>query len=341
MTPQFSLADIASYLDGELQGDSDYLLSSLATLTNAKENEITFVAQDKYLTELSNCSAGAVVLKREHSEYFSGNKILVTDPYLCFAKLSAMFDPPSRRNIGVHASAVIDPSAQIASSASIGANVVIGSGVVIGEHTEIYPNVTIAENVRLGSHCLIYSGVSLYSQVSIGDYTRIHSGTVIGSDGFGFAPTAQGWQKIHQLGGVKIGSHVEIGANTAIDRGALTDTIIGDHVIIDNLVHIAHNVVIGEATAIAGCVGIAGSAVLGKRCIVAGAVAINGHIEIADNTQFNGGTIVTKGNREPGIFASAPPMLDVRQWRKTSVRYSQLDSLFARVKELEKKQKSE
>jgi len=341
MPAEFSLAEIAQYLGGEVVGDETHIIYALSTLTEAKENDITFVAQDKYLVQLSECSAGVLVLKDEHKSYFSGNKIIVSDPYLCFAKLSALFDPRIKGEIGIHPTAVIHATASIAQSASIGANVVIGEYVCIGEKTEIYPNVTIAEHSSIGSNCLVYSNVSIYSRVSIGDNTRIHSGSVIGSDGFGFAPTKQGWQKIHQLGGVRIGHDVEIGSNTSIDRGALTDTVIGNHVIIDNLVHIAHNVVIGDASAIAGCVGIAGSTTLGKRCIVAGAVAINGHIDIADNTQFNGGTIVTKGNSEAGVFASAPPMQDVRQWRKNAVRYSQLDSLFSRVKDLEKKAKKE
>ena len=168
----------------------------------------------------------------------------------------------------------------------------------------------------------------------------VHSGTVIGSDGFGFAPSKGAWNKIHQLGGVTIGDDVEIGSNTSIDRGAIEDTVIEDGVIIDNLVHIAHNVKIGAGSAIAGCVGIAGSATIGKACTVAGAVAINGHISIADNSHFHGGTIVTKGNTEPGVFASATPLQSVKKWRRNSVRYTQLDELSSRIKALEKQLQS-
>lgn len=336
-TYTFSLVELAQCIDGELLGDAKAQVNALSVLSEAKSTDVTFISDDKYLPQLALCQAAVVVMKADHAEHFKGNKIVVADPYLSFAKLSKLFDPREKRQQGVHPSAVIHPTAQLSKTASIGANVVIGQDVVIGDNVEIYPNVTIAERCVVGANTLIYSHVSLYSDVRLGESVLIHSGTVIGSDGFGFAPTKKGWQKIHQLGGVKIGNHVEIGSNTSIDRGALSDTVIADHVIIDNLVHIAHNVYIGEASAIAGCVGIAGSAIIGKRCVVAGAVAINGHIEIADNTQFHGGSIVTKGNKEAGIFASASPLQDVRQWRKSAVRYTQIDSLFSRVKALEKK----
>jgi UDP-3-O-[3-hydroxymyristoyl] glucosamine N-acyltransferase len=182
--------------------------------------------------------------------------------------------------------------------------------------------------------------VVIYHGVSLGKSCIIHSGTVIGSDGFGFAPSRDGWKKIHQLGAVVVGDNVEIGSNCSIDRGALGNTVIHDGVIIDNLVHIAHNVKIGKRSAIAGCVGIAGSANIGENCTVAGAVAINGHISIADNSHFHGGTIVTKGNTEAGVFASTPPMQDVKKWRRNSVRYTQLDDMANRIKQLEKQLKA-
>lgn len=337
---KFQLKQLADLLNAEMIGDPQYKVDSIATIESAEATDLTFVASEKYEKYLADTRAGIVVLSSAAADKFGGNKLLVSNPYLAYAQLSKIFDPRPRRETGVHPSATVAETAKIAASASIGANCVIGENVVVGENVEIYPGCFVGEDSSIGDNGLIYANVSLYSNVKIGKNAVIHSGTAIGSDGFGFAPSKDGWTKIHQLGGVTIGDNVDIGANTAIDRGALEDTVIEDNVIIDNLVHIAHNVKIGSGSAIAGCVGIAGSAVIGKNCTVAGAVAINGHIDIADNTHFHGGTIVTKGNAEAGIFASATPMMEVKQWRKNSVRYRQLDDWAERLKALEKVQKN-
>ncbi len=331
-----TLKEVASAIKAELLGDESVPLSGLASLESAGPSELSFLSSSRYEKHLETTKAGAVILKSESAKAFDGNRLIAEDPYQAYALASAFFNPRPTRKVGVHSSAVVSESAQIANTASIGANCVIGDNVIIGERSEIYPGVVISEDSVLGSGCLVYANVTLYSNVRIGNNVIIHSGTVIGSDGFGFAPTKEGWLKIHQIGGVLIGNNVEIGSSTSIDRGAIGDTVIKDGVIIDNQVHIAHNVEIGENTAIAGCVGIAGSAVIGKNCTVAGAVAINGHITIADNSHFHGGTIVTKSTKEPGAYASATPMQDVKKWRRTSVRYGQLDELANRVKNLEK-----
>ena len=332
----YTLEELAHFLDGDLNGDGRYTVHGVASLSSATESDITFLSSLKYLSQIGETNAGAILLKKGEQITCLPHSIYVEDPYFCFAKLTALFDPRPSRPTGIHPSAVVAESANIAITASLGPNCFIGENVTVGEYAEIYPNVTVCENSSIGDNCLIYSNVSIYSNVRIGRQVIVHANSVLGSDGFGFAPSRDGWQKIHQLGGVVIGDNVEIGASCAIDRGALEDTIIEQGVIIDNQVHIAHNVVIGEGSAIAGCVGIAGSAKLGKRCIVAGAVAINGHIEIADGTQFHGGTIVTKGVAESGVYASSPPMQEVKKWRKTSVRYRQLDELNRRVDQLEK-----
>ncbi len=336
MTIAITLAELGQQLGAQVAGNDATVLHGIAPLQDAGAEQLSFLASAKFEKHLSETRAGAVILKQGSDVAYEGNVLWVDDPYAAYAKASALFDPRPKRTAGIHPSAVVAESAQIAASASIGANCVIGDNVVVGEGCEIYPGVVISEDSSLGDNCLIYANVTLYSKVRIGSDVIIHSGTVIGSDGFGFAPSAQGWIKIHQVGGVIIGDRVDIGANTAIDRGAIGDTVIHDGVIIDNQVHIAHNVEIGENTAVAGCVGIAGSAKIGKNCTFAGAVAVNGHIEIADNCHFNGGTIVTKGTTEPGMFASATPMLDVKTWRKSAVRFGQLDDLAGRIKKLEK-----
>ncbi len=334
----YSLNELSSHLGARLKGDGERKLSGIASLESATLEELSFLSSKSYVDSLSRTRAGAVILREEHVDAYAGNALVVDDPYKAYAIASALFNPRPKRIEGVHPSAVVSDTAEVAPSASVGANCVIGDNVKIGAGCEIYPGVVIAENSQLGEHCLIYPNVSLYSNVRIGSNVIIHSGTTIGSDGFGFAPSVDGWVKIHQLGGVLIGNNVEIGAGTAIDRGAIGDTVIHDGVIIDNQVHMAHNVEVGENTAIAGCVGIAGSTKIGKNCTFAGAVAVNGHIEIADNCHFNGGTIVTKGTKEAGAFASATPMQDVKSWRKSAVRFGQLDDLAGRIKKLEKEQ---
>ncbi|MFT7558472.1 MAG: UDP-3-O-[3-hydroxymyristoyl] glucosamine N-acyltransferase [Flavobacteriales bacterium] len=332
---KYKLSELALIVDGEFRGDADTELSSLADLRAAGEQQLSFLSSDKYEAYLLESRAGAVLLKNGYEGDFTGNTIFVPDPYLAYAKLSALFTLRSKRAAGIHPSAVIESGAKISDSAAIGPNCFVGHDAVIHDNVELYAGVAVGERCVIGEGSTLYNNVVLYHDVLLGDRVAIHANTTIGSDGFGYAPSKAGWQKIHQLGTVIIGSDVEIGANTAIDRGAIENTIIDDGVIIDNQVHIAHNVRIGKRTAIAGCVGIAGSTRLGENCAVAGMVAINGHINVADNTVFHGGTIVTRGNSEGGQFASAAPLQDVDQWRKNSVRVRQLDKLFRRVKKIE------
>jgi UDP-3-O-[3-hydroxymyristoyl] glucosamine N-acyltransferase len=338
--PRISLQELASHLDAQLSGDPQHCVEGLADLRDANLNQLSFIASEKYLDALNSSNAGAVILSESLADKFAGNKLIVADPYLGFARVSGLFTRRLSKPAGVHPSAIIEEGAHVAATASVGANCFVGADAVIGEFAELYPGVSVGERCEIGERVRLYNNVVIYHDCQIGPRSSIHANSTIGCDGFGYAPTAEGWEKIHQLGVVRIGENVEIGANCAIDRGAIGDTEIADNVIIDNLVHIAHNVKVGEATAIAGCVGIAGSAVIGKRCTVAGAVAINGHIEIADGTHFHGGTIVTKGNEEGGAFASTPPLQSVDQWRKNSVRMRQLDKLFKQVRELEKALKS-
>lgn len=335
-----SLSELANYLDAELVGDAKYMISGIADLQTAGASELSFINQESYLQYLPESSTGAVILNADFAEKYSGNKLIVSNTYLAYAKVSALFESLSVVAVGTHPSAIIAATANIDPTASIAANCVVGEHARIGPGVKLYPGVSIGDRASIADNTLIHPNVVIYHAVSIGKNCIIHSGTVIGSDGFGFAPSRDGWQKIHQLGGVIIGDDVEIGSNCSIDRGALGNTIIHDGVIMDNLVHIAHNVKIGKRSAIAGCVGIAGSANIGENCTVAGAVAINGHIDIADNSHFHGGTIVTKGNTEAGVFASTTPMQEVKKWRRNSVRYTQLDDMSSRIRQLEKQLKA-
>lgn len=332
---EFSLQYLASYLSAELIGDVDAHISGLADLNSAGEHDISFLSDSKYVKHLESSVAAAVVLRANDVEFFAGNKLVVSDPYRAYAALSKLF--ATRKPFeGIHPTAVVSDSAKIAENVSIGPNCVVGDGVSIGQGTELSAGVFVGDGASLGANCLLHPNVVVYHQCVLGDRVLIHANTSIGSDGFGFAPASGKWEKIHQIGRVVIGNDVEIGANTAIDRGALEDTVIHSDVIIDNQVHIAHNCVVGSGTALAGCVGIAGSAKIGENCLVGGAVAIGGHLEIADGTMFNGGTIVPKGVKEKGVYASSGPMQEAGEWRKNSARYRQLDSLYRRIVKLEK-----
>jgi UDP-3-O-[3-hydroxymyristoyl] glucosamine N-acyltransferase len=236
---------------------------------------------------------------------------------------------------GIHPSAVIDPSARIAASATVGAYCVIGADVVIGENTVLGAHCVVGAGCIIGARSFFHANVTLYHHVVLGNNVVIHGGAVIGADGFGFAPDGQRWQKIHQLGGVVIGDNVDIGANTCIDRGALDDTVIGNNVIIDNLVQIAHNVKIGNGTAIAACVGIAGSTEIGQHCTIAGAVGIVGHLRIADRVHITAKSLVTGSISKSGSYSSGTALTETKAWRKNAVRFSQLDALFQRVRALE------
>lgn len=235
---------------------------------------------------------------------------------------------------------MVHPSAVIGEGARIGPQCVIEANAHIGKGCQLIAQVFIGEGAHLGEDCVLFPHVVVYHQVQLGHRVRVQANTTLGSDGFGYAPSGHGWQKIHQLGGLIIGNDVEIGANTAIDRGALTPTEIADGAILDNQIHIAHNVKIGKNTAIAGCVGIAGSTHIGANCTMGGFVAINGHLKIGDNVHFNGGSIVTQSIEGPGQYSSGTPLQEAKTWRRNSVRFGQLDEWVKRIKALEAIQKN-
>lgn len=335
-----SLGELAKHIGAELQGDADYSIVGINTLERAGPNEIAFVARPKFLDQVALSQAGALILAPGMVEQvsFDGSMLLLEDPYFGYALASRLFDDHfNYRPATIHPSACIAPGVTIPSDTCVGSNVVVELGAEIGSGCKLGAGSFVGANSRVGDNCLLHANVTIYHGVTIGDNCVIHSGTVIGSDGFGFAPSPQGWQKIHQIGGVLIGDNVEIGANTAIDRGALGDTTISNGVIIDNMVHIAHNVSIGEKTAIAGCCGFAGSTKVGANCTFAGQVGVTGHIEIVDDCHFLGKAMVTNSVTEPGTYASGVPMQPVKKWRRNAVRYSQLDDLARLVNKLVKK----
>ena len=340
----FTLGEIAAHLKIELRGDASAKISGLATLESAGPGDLAFLSNSKYENQLATCNAEAVILHPNQADQFAHNCLISDNPYLSYAQISRWFD---RLEIfadpEVHPTAVIDSSADIASDASIGPNVVIEADVRIGQGCQIGANSTIGQGSVLGDKCIIKCNVSLYHNVRIGHNVIVHSGAVLGADGFGFAPKSSGgWQKIHQVGGVVVGNNAEIGACSTIDRGAIEDTIIGNGVIIDNHVQIAHNARVGDNTAMAAYSGLAGSASVGKNCILAGCAHVVGHVNICDNVQLTAHTLITKDIKEPGSYSSAStPLMSSSLWRKNAVRIAQLNDLALRVKELEQKLKKD
>jgi len=337
----FSLKQLAEKLGGYIQGDETLLISGIATLQSANASQISFLANPAYEKYLSETNAAAVIVTEEMAVKCKTNVLVHKQPYLAYATLSHLWDVVScsasdESLASIHSSATVHESVIISKGVTIGAGAVIQAGVVVKQGSTIGPNCVIGRDSVIGMGTLLHANVTIYHGVTIGDQCIIHSGVVIGSDGFGFAPHQGRWQKIAQLGGVVIGNEVEIGANTAIDRGALDNTIIEDGVKLDNQIQIAHNVLVGENTAIAACSAIAGSTTIGKNCIIGGASGIAGHLTVADNVHITAMTMVIKSLNEAGVYSSGTGVQPNAKWRKSIARLRQLDKMAARVKALEK-----
>lgn len=336
----YSLEQLANKIGATINGDKNHIVNSLSTLENATLNQVAFLSNAKYKKQLAETNAGVVILNESALENCPTNALVIDDPYLAFAKIARLLDTTPKPANNIHSSAVINDDAIIAKNVSVGANAVIESGVVLANNVCIGAGCFIGKQAQIGENTKIWANVSVYHKVIIGSDCLIQANSVIGSDGFGYAPAPkdkdQFWHKIPQLGSVVIGNRVEIGASTTIDRGALANTEIHDGVILDNQIQIAHNVIIGKNTAMAACSVIAGSSVIGKHCIIAGLVGINGHINIADGCTFTGMAMVTKDIKESGVYSSGTPVVSNKDWNKTNARVRKLESVFARVKTLEK-----
>lgn len=332
----YLLSELAQLLNAELYGDSQQEITALATIQTAQKTDLTFIANPAYEKYLSATNAGAVLLSAGLADKFIGNKLVVKNPYLAYARLSALFDIHNKISSGVHSTAVIGRDCVLGNNVSVGANTVIGNSVTLANGVQIGPGCYVGDDTVIGENTRLAANVSVHHGISIGTDCILHSGCVIGSDGFGYAQEAGSWVKIHQLGGVQIGNKVEIGACTCIDRGALDDTYIDDGVIIDNLIQIAHNVRIGKNTAIAAHSAIAGSTTIGANCTIAGAVGIVGHVTLADNVHITAMSLVSASISEPGSYSSGTAISPTKDWRKNAARFRQLDALATRLIKLER-----
>ncbi len=337
---EVALREIAGQLGGELIGDAGLVVTRIGPLEGADASTIAFLAHPKYRSQLAGSQAACVIVSPALREAVAGRAaaIVTPDPYLYFARLTQWWARRIRpaAEPGIHASAVVHAQARLGAGASIGplavieAGAVIGAGAQIGAHCVIGANASIGEGTRLAPRVTVGEGCR------IGARGIVHSGVVIGADGFGFAPAEGRWEKIEQLGAVRIGDDVEIGANTCIDRGALDDTVIEDGVKLDNLIQIGHNVHIGAHSAMAGCVGIAGSAVIGRHCTVGGGAIVLGHLSLADHVHISAASVVMRSIRQPGQYSGVFPIDDNASWEKNAATLRQLHTLRERIRALEK-----
>ena len=320
-----TLGSIVEQLGGELHGDASLQIEGLAPLETASAQQLSFLSHPKYQRQLAASKAACVIVDPQMGPLAlaRGACIVVDQPYLYFARVTQLWKKHSGRGVpaAVHPSAVIDPQAFVHPRARIGPLCVVERGARIGAYTELKSRVTVGENCSLGERCLV------------------HPGVVIGADGFGFAPNAGAWEKIEQLGAVRIGNDVEIGANTCIDRGALQDTVIEDGVKLDNLIQIGHNVRVGKHTAMAGCAGVAGSATIGAHCTIGGGAIVLGHLALADHVNISAASVVTRSIVKPGHYTGMFPIDDNAEWEKNAASLKQLHRLRERIRALEEKLK--
>jgi UDP-3-O-[3-hydroxymyristoyl] glucosamine N-acyltransferase len=329
--PALTLREIVARLGGEAVGEVQAPLSGVATLDSAGPGEIAFLANPKYRARLASTRAGAVILGPGDREAAPMPRIVTDNPYAYYARTVALFHPPEPVRPGIHPTAQVDPGASVDALAQVEAFAVIGPGAEVGAGVRIGAHCAIGGDVRIGADSRLHARVTVYDGCSIGERCILHSGTVVGADGFGMARDAGRWIKIPQVGAVRIGDDVEVGANTAIDRGALDDTVIEDGVKLDNLIQIGHNCVIGAHTVIAGCTGISGSVTIGRDCMIGGAVGIVGHISICERVTISGFSFITKSITEPGTYTSGMPQMPHAEWLRNAVHMRRLYRLAGRA----------
>ena len=338
---QATLGEIALAIGGELVGDADVRVDRIAPLLTAGSDSISFLSNPRYVAQLADTRAACVIVgpAAREAAVAHGAAIVLDDPYLGFARLTQWWAARSRRPAvsGVHPLACVEPGARLHPSACVSAFAFIGEGAVVEEGAEVGAHTVVGAQAHVGAHTVLKPRVTLSEGCRIGARGLVHSGAVIGADGFGFAPSQGRWEKIEQLGAVRIGDDVEIGANTCIDRGALDDTVLEDGVKLDNLVQIGHNVHIGAHTAMAGCVGVAGSARIGRHCTAGGGAIILGHLEIVDHVHVTAATVITRSILKPGQYSGLFPFDDNASWEKNAATLRQLHQLRDRLRALEKK----
>lgn len=320
-----TLAQLADALDLDYRGDGDLQLNRVASLASAGAGALSFYADARLKRALAETRATAVIIAPAQRHRCPCAAVLSDAPYADFVRAVRLLRPEPESPAGIDPHASVAPDAVIHPSAWVGPRSVVEAGARIAAGAQIGPGCLVGRDAVIGEDARLVAGVTLLHNVVLGRRVLVHPGAVIGADGFGLLRERSGWTKVPQLGGVRIGDDVEIGANTTIDRGTLDDTVIGRGVKIDNQVQIAHNVVIGDHTAIAGCVGICGGVRIGAWCTLAGGVGVVGHVEIADQVQVTVMSRVTHSLRRPGVYSSGTPIMANADWRRNAVHFKRLD----------------
>ena len=337
MTPAFyTLSQIVAELGGEWRGE-DVSIAAVQPLADATADHISFLANPKYKAEVAESAAGAVIVSPKAADEFPGRNLIVAqDPYLYFAKVARLFSPVAKAVAGIHPTAVVEPTATVPAGCEIGPHAYIGGNTVLGEACRVLAGAVIEHDCTIGKETVIHPNAVVCHGCTLGDRVEIHSGAVIGADGFGLAFAGDSWFKIPQTGSVTLGDDVEIGSNSNIDRGAMSDTVIGNGTKIDNQVQIGHNCKIGPHTVIAAKTGISGSVTVGSYCVIGGGVGTVGHIEIADKTTIGGGSSITHSIKESGQHIAGPyPMQTHKEWARNAVHIRHLNEMNKRIKQLE------
>jgi UDP-3-O-[3-hydroxymyristoyl] glucosamine N-acyltransferase len=333
-----TLGELAVQFGCSLRGDPATVVRRVATLDQATAECLSFLANPKYRVQLSSTQAAVVVLDAASADECPAAALIAKNPYLIYARIAALLHPAPSMPPGIHASAVVDATAQVDATAHLGAHVVVGADCRVGPRAVISPGCVLGTGVSVGADTRLMANVTLCDGSILGERCLINPGAVIGSEGFGFAPDpASGWVKVPQVGAVRIGNDVEIGASTTIDRGAIGDTVIEDGVKLDNQIQIAHNVRIGAHTAMAAFVGVSGSTTIGSRCMIAGQVGFVGHLTICDNVVITGKSMVSTSIHKPGVYSGSLPLEEARKFRRNAARFGQLDELAKELKSIGRK----
>ena len=337
---EFTAAQIASFINGKIIGDETATISGVSPIESGEKGHLSFVAQERFADhiETSACSVLIVSEKLLTKESYPTTVIAVEDAYLSFQVLMNLYNEMKGRKSGIEEGAVFHETAKVGENVYVGAFTCVSEKVKIGDDSQIYPQVFIGKNVKIGKNCIIYSGVRIYDYCVIGDHCIVHSNTVIGSDGFGFQPTKDGYQKIPQLGNVVLEDDVEIGANCTIDRGTIGSTVIGKGTKIDNLIQIAHNVKIGRNNVIAAQAGIAGSTVIGDWNQIGGQVGIVGHITIGNQVKIQAQSGVNSSAKDNEILYGSPA-INASEYRRNYVHFRNFSQIVKRIIDLENNSK--
>jgi UDP-3-O-[3-hydroxymyristoyl] glucosamine N-acyltransferase len=332
---KIQVRELAVWLEAELEGDAEAWVQAPARIEDAGEGDISFLANPRYHNFASSSKATALIVSKDFKGASGAALLRVSDPYLAFARVLQRFAPKAEPKSGIADSAVVDPTAEIDPSAWVGALAYVGPGVRIGASAQIHEQVYLGDAAQVGAGSILHSGVKVYDHCIVGESCILHSGAVIGSDGFGFTPGEHGLEKIPQTGNVVLESHVEVGANSCIDRAVMGSTVLKAGVKVDNLVQIAHNVEVGSFTVLAAQSGIAGSTKLGQGCQVGGQAGFIGHLEIADGTKVNAQSGVNRSVRQPGTALTGSPAGNYQKELRNQVVYRKLPELDERIRQLE------